>query len=236
MAVIVGDSTVSQGVGVIVGVIVPSSNCVLERELRSFLGDGANILGARVGSGQHLDDGLLLRMAEEAVREAAKLSLASPDVIVYGCTSGAFFGGPMFAEELGIRLQNAAGGIPVVNAASAAADSLQSLGARTIGLATPYSARMHQLCIDFYSEMGFDILADACLGLDTNEAIHQVSDTALNELVRDISSRKPDAVFVSCTGLPTAERLRALTEAVNRPVVSSNSALADRVAQLIAGD
>lgn len=208
-----------------VGVIVPASNGVLEEDLRQHLGDGALVLGARVRGGRELGEELLAAMAVDARAEVAKLVAAQPAVVAYGCTSGSFFGGPGYERELAGALQEAAGAIPLVTAAGALVEELSTVGARRVGFASPYPEDIHARGVAHIGAQGFDIAANACLGVGDNHAIAQVDDATLRALVTAVATHA-DAVVLSCTGLPTAGRVRQLRELAGVPVITSNGAIA----------
>ena len=208
-----------------VGVIVPASNGVLEEDLREHLGASAVVLGARVGGGHMLGEELLEAMAVEARTEVGKLAAADVAAIAYGCTSGSFFGGPGYERELTVDLQEAAGTIPLVTAAGALVEALTASAAAQVGFASPYPEDIHARGVAHVRAHGFEVTADACLGVADNHEIARLDDDTLGELVASVAAHA-DAVALSCTGLPTAGRVRRLREIAGVPVVTSNGSIA----------
>ncbi|QBI20425.1 hypothetical protein ER308_13185 [Egibacter rhizosphaerae] len=210
----------------VVGLVVPASNAVIEEDVRRHLGGGTGVLAARVGGGHELDAELLSRMAEEAEVEVAKLVEARPGAIAYGCTSGSFFGGTTYEHELRERLAVAAAGIPLVTAAGAVTEALRATGALRVGFASPYPAEVHARGCEHVTVQGFSLAGDACLGIADNHVIAGLPDEDLIALVGRVGA-SADAVLLSCTGLPTADRIVQLEAAAGVPVVTSNRALAE---------
>lgn len=217
----------------LVGVVVPSSNAVLEEDLRALLGADFAVLGARVGSGTQLSHEVLTAMASESRREVGKLAHAEPLAIAYGCTSGSFFAGPGYDRQLQDELESSSEGIPVITATGAAVAGLRSLGADRIGFASPYPEAVHELGCRYFADEGFAIAADACLGVADNHRIAALDHATVERLVADVCARGIDAVFLSCTGLPSAAHLDRIRSAAGVPVLTSNLALANAIAACV---
>ncbi len=203
-------------------VIVPSPNCVLEPDVLSLLPPGVSAHFARIGSQPALSMELLQDMSDESVREAAKLALTVPAAVGYGCTSGSFFKGEEYDRVLAERIARVCGGVPVTTASTAAVVQLRALGVSTLAFCTPYEDYMHRLGVQYFTGQGFTIVGQANLGLAGQRDIQRLDRQTLRSLVLRGDSAAAEAVFVSCTGLPILSLLPELTEALGKPVLSSN--------------
>ena len=164
----------------------------------------------------------LIRMAEDTERAACLLADAGVDIIVYGCTTGSLVGGVEWEEGLMGRIQEEAG-IPAVSTSSAVVEALRSLGAKRIGVATPYSEELNGLEKSFLEDLGFQVTGMRGLGLLDNLDIGRVGRGTLEGITRDVADGA-DAVFISCTNLPVVGLIEEFEEEFNRPVVTSNQA------------
>lgn len=213
-------------------VIVPSPNCVLEPDVLSLLPPGVSAHFARIGSQPALSMELLRDMADESVREAAKLTLTMPAAIGYGCTSGSFFKGEEYDRTLAERIADACGGVPVTTASTAAVVQLRALGVSTLAFCTPYEEYMHRLGVQYFTGQGFTIVGQANLGFAGQRDIQNLDHQTMRSLVLRGDSAAAEAVFVSCTGLPILSLLPELTEELGKPVLSSNLTFVRTLLQL----
>lgn len=204
------------------GVVVPSPNAILEPDLLTLLPPGVTAHFARVGLETALSEELLERMADELVNECRKLALLRPAAIGYGCTSGSFFQEGDFDERMVRRMTEASGGIPATTATTAALAALRELGAGQIAFVSPYEQGMHARGVDYFSRQGFVVYGDACLGLMDEAAIGQVTAETISALVQRADNPRVEAIFISCTGLPSLGALPALVTERGKPVLASN--------------
>ncbi|MDQ7828037.1 MAG: aspartate/glutamate racemase family protein [Armatimonadota bacterium] len=207
------------------GLIVLESDQVLEPEMRRALPEDVDYHVARVRyTGVH-DAGLAA--ATRGVAGAIRTLLpVHPDVIVWACTSASFYRGRRGHEILLKRLALLARGVPTLTASAAVVRTLHRLRAVRLGVVAPYPPEINARLTTFLQEEGFVVerllgLYDSAVDDDT---LQRTPGPRLREAI-ETAARDVDAVLVSCTGLVTLPLLDAVTEAVGRPVVSSNAAI-----------
>lgn len=206
----------------ILGVIVLQTDETLEAELRRAMPADISLLHSRIPSDPEVTPETLARMAA-ALPEAARLlpSVARPAAIAYACTSGAtVIGRDVVAAAIRQHHPKAATTDPI----SAVIAGLRALGARRIGLLTPYeppvSARMRALL----ESEGFEIAAFASFEQTEEAVVARIAEASTLEAIRAMPP--VDAIFASCTNLRTFGIIEAAEAATGVPVISSNSALA----------
>jgi maleate isomerase len=163
----------------------------------------------------------LVRNAESAI---GQLLPARVDVIGFACTTASFYAGVEGERRLRARLEEAAG-VPVVTAIGAVVAALAWLGARRVAMATPYSARVNALAEAFLKGSGIDVVSSAGLGIHDTADIGFVDEETVFRVAKGAARADADALFLSCTNLPTVSVIPALEAETSRPVVSSNQAL-----------
>lgn len=211
------------GAGLRMGLIVLSTDETLENEARLALaGRPASLLHARIPAQAEVTPQALATM--EAHMEAVAGSLPRGlDVVGYGCTSGATVIGPERVAELVRRAQE---GARVTNPLSAVIAALGALGARRIGLLTPYVEEVNRPLIAALAEAGIEVVALASYGQSDDWTVARIpeSDTlaGIESLAR---SKECDAIFASCTNLRAFGIIDAAEAATGVPVISSNLAL-----------
>ena len=126
-----------------VGVLVPSTNQVVEPDFARLMPQGMTFHTERLWNGDVTPEGggdgtYLLRMNDDLERGVRYLASANLDVIAYCCTSGTYHAGTLeYDGELANRIHGESG-LPAITAMSASLEALRHVGARKISIAGPY--------------------------------------------------------------------------------------------------
>jgi len=208
------------------GMIVPF-DMALDREYWQFVPETASVHVTRLPI-IDLPYGVehARRVAEPGSMHDAVQTLVriEPVAVGFGCTSGSFVGGVAF--EQGIRdMMTAAGASVAVTPMSGLVDALHELGARRIGVGTPYGVPVASTLADFLSEAGFEPVSLENLEMDDEEDVIAAGDDVVFELARRAMRTSADAVFLSCTNLPTFAVLGEVERELGVPVLSANQTL-----------
>lgn len=204
-----------------IGLLVPSSNTTMEPELHRMTPGGVSIHTARMRLVETTPE-KLVEMADDAGRAAHLLATAEVDFIVYGCTTGSLIGGVEWEERLvqGIERET---GVPTISTSRAVIDALKALNVERVAVATPYIDVLNRLERAFLESHGIEVTAIRGLGIVRNVEIGRTEGAAVEELVRAVAGGA-DAVFISCTNLPTIGLIEPLEAGLRRPIVTSNQA------------
>ncbi len=212
-----------------VGLLVPSSNTVLENDLHSGLPKADfKIHAGRMFLVTTTREAEKQMIEEFAPKAADDVGTANPDVLVFGCTSaGSLFGLDYDAQvcrALGARANCT--GLGVV---SAVAQALDSNGARRLAVLTPYNDDLTQSVASAVSA-GREIVCAYGMGITENFALATPTPDDIVAFARQrLRGERYDAVFVSCTNFRAYEARAALIDALGAPVITSNSAVIDAV-------
>jgi maleate isomerase len=209
-----------------IGLITLSNDVVIEHELQAFLApvEGAAVFASRIP--------LMLELTPQALRDMEvhiprAVALIVPDdrldVMAFGCTSGSMAIGP---ERVAAAVHRARPGIAVTDPVSAALKALEALRARRIALLTPYPDAVNDVVAGYVSAQGFDIAERASFKQPNDPAIARVPPVAIERAGIELGRRKVDALFISCTALRCSSVIERIEQAIGKPVVTSNQALA----------
>jgi maleate isomerase len=204
-----------------IGIIAPF-DLALDRELWQWTPEPVSLYLTRT---PRLDVPVSIGMAE-ALGDAAALaaacrdvSIADPGVTTYLCTSASFVGG--LAGEARLRQAMERGGARrALTTSGAMLEALGAIGARRVAVATPYDAALTDRLVDFLVAAGIETTGVGYLGM--SEDIWRVDAGSVCELARAIPREGADALFLSCTNLPTYDVIPALEEELGLPVLSAN--------------
>jgi maleate isomerase len=204
-----------------IGVIAPY-DFALDRELWRWVPEDVSLhltrmpyapLPSTVEMAVHISDPELVAQGVSDVR------VVSPLVTAYACTSGSFIGG--VAGEAAIRAAMVgAGARAAVTTSGALLSALRHLDVHRIATATPYVAELTVGLSAFLAEAGVEVVASAGLGLTTDIWLVPYEVTA--RLVRDTDTPDAQALFVSCTNLPTYDVITSLERELGKPVLTAN--------------
>lgn len=205
-----------------IGLILPSTNTVMESELFRMAPEGISIHTTRVKLTATNPEGLKA-MAQNAERAVDELKTCLTDVMIYGCTSGSFLQGMEWEEQFRLRLQELAQR-PVLTTTYACRQALAAFGKKNIAIATPYIDSINQAAYRYFTGAGYNIVNLSGLGIEVSSNIGKNPPHVSYVLGRDTVTPDTELLFLSCTGFRTMENLAVLERDLGIPVISSNAA------------
>ncbi|MGW8379953.1 aspartate/glutamate racemase family protein [Streptomyces sp. ODS28] len=205
-----------------VGIVAPF-DFALDRELWRWVPDDVSLHLTRtpfVPVEVSLDLARLVS-EHETLREAVRaLCAVAPEVVAYACSSGSFVAGTAGERAMSAAMTQA-GEIPALTTSGALLDALHELDAHRIAVVTPYTKSVTDSLEDFIGEAGVAVTGRSYLGL-TGE-IWRVPYRDVVEMARAaVAEGSPDALFISCTNLPTYDVIPQLEAELRMPVLSAN--------------
>jgi maleate isomerase len=204
-----------------IGVVTPF-DFALDRELWRWMPDDITLhitrmpyapLPATLEMAVHISDPALVAQGFNDVRAVAPL------VMVYACTSGSFIGG-LAGEAALVSAMTEAGAPAAVTTGGALLAALRHLELSRIATVTPYVTELTVGLGTYLTEAGIEVVAAAGLGLISD--IWTVPYDVTAGLVRDTDTADAQAVFISCTNLPTYDVIATLERELGKPVLTAN--------------
>ena len=204
-----------------IGVVVPF-DFALDDELWAYLPDGVRLHVTRTPAWEGLIDAdLVAQVSDEVVvREAAaSIAVARPSVTVYGCTTGSYMRG--MEGELSLRETiSKATGSEAVTTSGALLEASEAVGASSLAVATPHDRILAKGLVSFLEEAGLEVPSVAYLAV--GQDISEVSAATIRVLARRADTADADALFLSCTNLPTLLLISELERELGKPVLAAN--------------
>ena len=211
------------------GVIVPSTNTVVEHD---YWRAGIDGVAFRAGSmhianpvmGDETEFEALLVQIRGSIDTAVRDVLtAEPERMVMGMSAETFWGGvagnASFEERIRART-----GLPVTTGASACRAALTELGVRRIAVFSPYQPNADREVGRFFTEAGFDVAAITGLRCATATDIARVGEDRLRDVVDEIDGPGVEAIVQVGTNLSFVAQADRLEAELGRPVVAINAA------------
>lgn len=205
------------------GMMVPSSNTVVEQETARLLPSDGSVTThvSRLRIVQISGDEESRRQFEltQFCTAAQLLADAKVDLILWNGTAASWLGTDW--DQRLIETVEAQTGIPTTTSIVAINDALARLGARRIGLVTPYVESLETPIIENYAAMGIRVAASVRRDLTENTAYAAITPDAIADMVREVARADVDAVLVLCTNLAGSSIVPALQEELEVPILDS---------------
>ena len=210
-----------------VGLIVPSSNTVVEPELARVAGavPDLELLATRVAV-THIDTNPASgrQFEPELMIAAARLlAHAGVDVLVWAGTSGCWLG--LDHDRAIVSAIEDATGIPSTSSTLALLDACHAFGASRLFLLTPYVPAVVEQITGTLAAEGLTVSGGRHLGICDNAAFGAVPISTLQSIIGEVAGSDCHAVAVVCTNLRALPLLEAdVEQSVGVPILDSVAA------------
>ncbi|MET8800282.1 Asp/Glu/hydantoin racemase [Nocardia sp. NPDC004568] len=142
-----------------------------------------------------------------------------PEVVAYLCTSGSFIKGIDYERSLRDTICRA-GAANAVTTSGALLEAVRHLNIGRISIMTPYDEVLTGKLRDFLDEAGCAVIRSEHLGL--GGGIWKVNYRTIAERILGADDPQAEAIFVSCTNLPTYDIIEPLEKALGKPILTAN--------------
>ena len=204
------------------GVIVPSSNVILEPDMYRMAPSGVSVHFSRAFITEDSQEEIA-RMVDDVPRCSEELSHGNMDVYAFGCTGGSFYGGVGYDEKI-IQTMVEATGKPATTTSTAVLEALEHLGVKRISIATPYEGWLNERAVAYFEGNGYEVAAIDGLGIRDTEGLASQEPETIFDLVQKVDRPDAEAIFISCTDIRGAEILDQIEKELGKPAISSNQA------------
>jgi len=206
-----------------IGLIIPSSNRMVEQEMVRHVPPGvtAHVARLRMTGAHRVGIDALLPRVEEA---AATLVDARCDVVAFHCTANSTAEGTEGEDKLTAALRRA-GAPRATTTASAIRAAFDALSARRIVLITPYSQDTTDHEAEFLRHAGYEVLAARGFALNGSDAYCATPAQFWRDRTLEAARRDADCYLLSCANISTFPVIGEIEQKLGRPVISSNQAV-----------
>ena len=205
-----------------VGVVLPSSNSVLEPLAAGVPSQfDATFHFSRLGVIDiTLDPASSAQFTlERQVAAGAVLCDADVDCVVWGGTSASWLGAEHDLDFCTLFTQTT--GVPAGSCVLEMNRFLADNRVKTFGLVTPYKADVQQKIIDNYHSLGFICAGEEHHGGSVSNEYALIDPNVTAQMVRDVAKQAPDVILIMCTNMFGASIAAPLTQETGILVIDS---------------
>jgi len=213
-----------------IGVLVPSTNTILEPECYAMAPPGVTFHTSRM----YVAARAIASDAEGQVflnDQRAALSIAlrdvltlEPDHLLLGITALTFLDGVEGHRQLEATLQEASG-LRVTTGAGAVDAALQCYGVKRLAILSPLPPMMDANIQRFFGEAGYDVVQIKRLQCPTTLAIAQVDEGTLRAALSELDAPGVEAIVQVGADLAMARLADEAERWLGKPVVAINAAM-----------
>jgi len=202
------------------GVLIPSTNTTVEIECRLLPAAYQAHVGRLASSGR----GSFSPSRDEDVDYQSRLlGTAKVEIVVLAQTSASLSADDY--DDVVTKRMSAGAGVPAVTSAQAVGRAVRALGARRIGIVSPYSEVVNQRAAHYFrTRHGLDTVALEGFGATDAYAIGQLGPENARDAFARIDRPEIEAFVVPGGNFPTMPSIAGWEREVRKPVVTTNQA------------
>lgn len=208
----------------LIGLIVLSTDCVTEHELRQMApADKVATSSTRIPT----ENPLTLKILRDHVGEISRaVRLFEPsnsvDVFAYACTAGSAVNS---IDSLARGVREGGSPAPITAPMPAAIAAFQTLGVRRIAMLTPYPDEVTNFMCDHLEANRIEVVSAGSFAFDIDYEMSNISPKALGEAAAQLDVPSAEAIFLPCTALRCSSVIAPLEASRGKPVVTAHQAM-----------
>ncbi len=209
-----------------IGLIVLASDQTMEHEFRLiFTQQGVAYYESRIPNSNSITPETLKEMESLIEDRTAVILPEMPlDVVAFGCTSASMVIGEQAVFD---KIKAARPDVACTTPITAAFAAFDALGAKRIGVLTPYRQDINDFMRDYITERGYQVPVFGSFNEENDSIAARISPASIRDAIAQVAATAElDAVFLSCTNLRLVEHVADIEQEIGIPVTSSNHAMA----------
>jgi maleate isomerase len=205
----------------LIGVLTPQANTTVEPEFWIMLPPGVAMINARMTSDKPSLEARLVDYFDHIDKTVEQFHNAPIGALAFATTGASYLAGipreREVVETIGKRL-----GVPLISAGLAVALALATIGARRIGLVSPYPEGLTKASIGYWQGHGFEVdgVVQIATRSDEFHPIYSIPAVNARQGLDELESKRLDAIVMLGTGMPTLQPVLERPEVGGAPVMS----------------
>jgi len=225
-----------------VGLLTPQANTTVEPECQILFPAGMGVINARLTSRKPVIEERLVDYFDTLSTCLTQFADAPLRAVGVACTGSSYLYGRDKEDALFQALSQQQG-IHVTCSALAVVDALQALGAKRIGLVSPYPDSLLAHSVAYWQSRGFSVAAIAKVvataadhaRYGSTHPVYALGSESASASLQQLRGQSLDAVVMLGTGMPSLKSILHTPDLEGAPVISCTLALAWRCALAMQG-
>jgi len=217
------------GTKAVIGVIMPSTNTIVEHDYSLMQPPGVTFHYGRsyitepdLDSDSAFDD--LIKAIEAGNENALRdVMTCKPDYMTMGMSAETFWGGAAGNEEFEAHIREVTQ-LGVTTGATAVRTALETFGAKKLAFVSPYMPVGDEQVIRYFTEHGYDITAHHGLRCESATAMGRVTEDQLVDVLLELDKSDPDVIVQTGTNVSMVRLADAAEKFLKKPVIAINAA------------
>jgi maleate cis-trans isomerase len=202
------------------GMLIPSTNTTIEVEARLLPFEYQAHFGRLKSTSPHP---FAPSRDEDIDYQAHLLGTARVELVLLTQTSASLFSENY--DETVTRRMSAGAGVPAITSARAIGRAVRALGARRIGIVSPYSAAVNERAARYFETThGLETIALEGFGATESYAIGQLGPENARDAFARIDRPEIELFVVPGGNFPTMTAIEAWEQEFRKPVITTNQA------------
>lgn len=212
-----------------IGSLVPSTNSSVEPEFARMPVDGVTHMAARIAVPNVVfrsdadAEAIVEGTQPDLLPALDRLMACNPDRVIMAMAVPCFWGGRAGCDAMRTKLTDRAG-VPVTLPPDAVAQALTALGARRVGIVSPYMPLADQHVTDWFTQSGFEVAAIRGLRAPREDQVIDITPEQLSGGFAEVDAPDVDALVHVGTSIAMARLVEGFEAQFAKPVVSVNVA------------
>jgi maleate cis-trans isomerase len=217
----------------LIGMLTPQANTTVEPEFNILWPRGVAMINARLMSDKPSMTDRLVDYFDNYGASLKQFANAPVGAVGAACTGASYLAGR--EREAAVVAEISARGVPFITSAMAVVDALNALGARRIGLVSPYPDDLNRASIAYWQSHGFEVgaVANAFNAASSFHPIYSLGGSVASAAFRTLEDMPLDAIVMLGTGMPTLYPIAETIGWRGAPVMSCNLCLAWRLVEVL---
>lgn len=212
------------------GVLGPSTNTVVEPDFYMMAPPGVTFHFGRIyvadqSLASDADFERVMEQIRASIRQTVReVMTCEPDALIMGMSSETFWGGKAGNEAFTRQIKEWSG-LPIATGADACRRARDLLGAKRIGVVTPYQPVADAQVRRFFGEVGYDVVALEGLRCPSAVAIARVTEDELRCAILAVNRPEVEAIVQCGTNLSMVRLADEAERWLGKPVIAINAAI-----------
>jgi maleate isomerase len=216
-----------------IGLIVPSSNTVVEPDFARGIPPGVTLHSARMFLAETTETAERVMITEYVPQAVKDLASLRPDAVAFACTTGGAVLGADGEAKLIEQIAQETGS-QVVSTNDAVKSRIERHNPERVAVITPYIDELNERIRAGLQGRGLNVVHLSGMGITENVAIADVQPAGIVAFAEEqLAGVEFDLLFVSCTNFRALEARRALMDRFRVPVVTSNQATIEATLEVL---